>query len=61
MGIYIMVSSKQDKLEKFISKQIKAQKLQPKTKAEPKTAVEHLEEWNGAKGGNIGGKGFLSG
>tara|TARA_R100000963_G_scaffold23317_1_gene16120 strand:- start:357 stop:527 length:171 start_codon:yes stop_codon:yes gene_type:complete len=56
-----MVSSKQDKLEKFISKQIKAQRLQPKAKAEPKTAVEHLESWNGAKGGNIGGKGFLSG
>ena len=61
MGIHIMVSSKQDKLEKFISKQLKSQKLQPKEKAEPKTPVEHLESWNGKKGGMIGGKGFLSG
>ncbi len=57
-----MVSGKTDKLEQFISKKMQEhQKAQPAKKEEPKTAVEHLKEWNGAKGGKIGGKGFLNG
>jgi hypothetical protein len=62
VGIHIMVSGKTDTLEQFISKKMQEhQKAQPTKKEEPKTAIEHLKDWNGAKGGKIGGKGFLNG
>jgi hypothetical protein len=56
-----MVQRNKDPLESFIKKQLKAQKIEPKSKSKPKTTMEHLESWNGKSGEKVGGRGFLGG
>ena len=57
MGDDLMVSRKEDKLEKAFG----AKKVKAPDKPKQKTDEEHLKEWSKDQTKAIGGKGFLIG